>query len=82
MTTDAPKPPAAHATVRLRRMPASALDGSWIGREVMVGGGLVGRLADVDQQPTAHRTVLYLSGDILDIHDQTTITYDTMEATR
>lgn len=60
----------------LIHVPTSLVDGAWLGREVMVGGSVVGTLSDVEQHPTAHRTVLFLSGRVLDVRSDTTVTYD------
>ncbi len=56
--------------------PASMVDGTWLGREVMVGRTVVGTLSDVAQVPSKRTTVLYLSGRVLPIRSDTTVIFD------
>lgn len=65
----------------LMHRPASAVTAEWIGRTLIVGAGdktVTGGLSDVVQYRTAHRTVLYLGGRVVDVRSDTTVTADTL----
>lgn len=71
---------------RIMHIEASQVDARWIGRDVMVvdsqtGAMVHGRLSDVEQHPTAHRTLLWLGGHpMVDVKDTATVTVDTLGA--
>lgn len=65
-------------TPSLRHAPARAITGADIGHKVTVTAGartLTGGLSDVEQHPTAGRTVLWLGGHPeVDVRNDTTVT--------
>ena len=71
---------------RIMHIEASQVDARWIGRDVMVvepqtGAMVHGGLSDVEQHPTAHRTLLWLGGHpMVDVKDTATVTVDTLGA--
>lgn len=65
--------------VRLTRLAASDLDGSWIGRE-MILGGICGALSDIEHDRHGRAVVLYIAGQRIRIAADTIAIYDTLSA--
>lgn len=65
-------------TARLAHFPASNLDASWIGREMIVDGTHCGVLSDVER--VSEQVWVYLSGSAFVVAADAVVTVDTLAA--